>query len=78
MPHAFLLIAEVAFVESADKKAFLPGDERARIECGRVEFDQYAMNEVADFDRGDRRLRNIGDDANVNSLPFTPILMNEA
>jgi hypothetical protein len=51
------VIAEVALVKSARKKAFLTGAERAWIERGRAESDQSAVNEVADFDGSDRPLR---------------------
>ena len=40
-------------------------------------FDKSAINEVADFDGSDRRLRKIGDDAGANSLLFAPIVVNE-
>src|SRR5215831_8545646 len=53
------VIAEMAFVESARKKALLAGDERVRKERGRADVDQSAVNEVADFDGSDRPLRNI-------------------
>ena len=67
----------MAFVEPACKKALFPCDERVRIECGRADIDQSAVNEVADFDRSDRRLRDIGHCAKVNSLLSAPIIMNE-
>src|SRR5262245_38589847 len=60
------VIAEVVFAQSARKKPLLPSDERAWIESSRAEFNQFAINEVTDFDRGDRRLWDSGDDANVN------------
>src|SRR5882672_9853834 len=71
------VIAEVAFVKSARKKALLTGDERARIERGRAEIDQSAVNEVADFDGSDRPLRNIGHCATIKPLLFAPIIVNE-
>src|SRR5262245_62347099 len=71
------VIAEVTFAQPTRKKSLLPGDERAGIERGRAELDQSAINEVADFDRSDRRLRDIGHCANVNSLLFAPIIVNE-
>src|SRR6266542_4770100 len=71
------VIAEVTFAQTARKKALLSRDKRPGIERGRAEIDQSAVNEVADFDSSDLRLRNIGNDANVNSLSFTPIFVNE-
>jgi hypothetical protein len=71
------VIAEVAFVESSRKKATLPGDERGRIERGRTDIDKFAVNEVADFDGSERSLGDVGDFADVNSLLFAPIIMNE-
>jgi len=67
----------VGFAQSARKKALLPGDERAGIERGRDEFDQFAIDEVADFDGSNRRLRKIGDDANANRPSLMPIFVNE-
>src|SRR5262245_50853316 len=60
------VIVEVTFAQPARKKALLACNERARIERGRTEIDQFAIDEVADFDGSNRRLRKIGDDANVN------------
>jgi hypothetical protein len=71
------VIAEVAFAQPTRKKSLLPGDERGRIERGRADLDQSAVNEVADFDRSDRRLWDIGDNADINSLLFMPIIVNE-
>jgi hypothetical protein len=68
----------VTFAQPTRKKPLLPGDERVGIGRGRAEFDQPAVNEVVDFDRSDRRLREIGDDANVNSLLFAPIISSAA
>jgi hypothetical protein len=70
------VIAEVAFAQPARKKALLSGDERAWIGRGRAEIDQFAINEVTDFDRGDRGLWDSGD-ANVNWPIFAPIIVNE-
>jgi len=67
----------VSFAQPARKKPLLASDERAWIERGRAEIDQSAANQVADFDRSDRRLRKISDDANVNSLLSAPIIVNE-
>ena len=47
------------------------------IERGRAELDQFAANEIADFDRSERPLWKIGYDANVNSLLFAPTIVNE-
>src|SRR5262245_3565246 len=71
------VIAEVTFAQPTRKKPHLPGDERAGINRGRNELDQFAINEVTDFDRGDRRLWDSGDDANVNWPIFAPIIVNE-
>src|SRR5262247_3100733 len=71
------VIAEVTFAQPTRKKSLLPGDERAGIERGRAEIDQFAINEVADFDRSDRRLWDSGDDANVNWPILAPIIVNE-
>src|SRR5262245_41777265 len=71
------VIAEMTFVESACKKALLPGDERVWIERGRAVFDQLAIYEIADFDGSNRPLRDTGHRANVNSLLFAPIIVNE-
>src|SRR5262245_21001696 len=49
----------------------------AGIERGKAEIDQFAVDEVADFDSSDRRLRDIGSDTNVNSLLFAPVIVNE-
>jgi hypothetical protein len=40
-------------------------------------LNQSAVNEVADYNGSDRRLRKIGDDANVNRSIFAPIIVNE-
>src|SRR5262249_6693345 len=71
------VIAEATFAQPTRKKSLLPGDERAGIERGRAEIDQFAINEVTDFDRSDRRLRNIGDCANTNRPVFASIFVNE-
>src|SRR5262245_44662312 len=63
--------------QSAHKKPFFSRDERARIERNGAEFNQPAVNEVADFDRSDWRLRDISDDASVNFLLCKPIFVNE-
>jgi hypothetical protein len=71
------IIAEVTFAQPTREKTILPGDERAWIERGGSEIDEFAINEVTDFDGSDRRLRDIGDNANANSLLFAPIIVNE-
>jgi hypothetical protein len=59
------------------KKALLPGDEREGVERGWVEFDRLAVDEVADFDWGDRPRWDIGHGAKVNSLFFATVIINE-
>ena len=70
------VIVEVTFTQPTRKKSLLPSDERAWVKRSRAEVDQFAINEVTDFYRSDRRLRDI-DDANANSLLFAPIIVNE-
>src|SRR5262245_28159380 len=71
------VVAEVAFAQPARKKALFPGNERAGIERGWTDLDQTAINEVADFDRSDRRLRDIGDYAKLNRPVFASIFVYE-
>src|SRR5215813_3126856 len=71
------VIVEVTFAQPARTKPLLACNERPRIERGRAEIDQFAINKVADFDRSDRLLRDICYDANVNWPIFAPIIVNE-
>src|SRR5262249_28218515 len=67
----------MTFAQTTRKKTFFSGDERVWIAHGRAEFDHFAVDEVADFDRSNRRLREIGDDAKANRSIFAPIIVNE-
>jgi hypothetical protein len=71
------VVAMETFAQPARTKAFFAVDEQAAITLSRAEFNQPAVNEVADFDWSEWRLREISYDWNFNRPFFAPILVNK-
>src|SRR5262249_28048713 len=67
------IIAKVTFFQPARKEALLTGDEQISIARRRTRLDEPGVDEVADFNRSERRL----DRRRADAKGKWPIIMTE-